>query len=221
MLNESKGNMYGFVTHTWNTVKGKCPHDCEYCYMKSFPQRDIRFDRNELNTKLGENNFIFVGSSCDMFANEIPTEWIKETLGHCLKFNNKYLFQTKNPSRVLQYKHYFPPNSIIGTTIETNRIFKQMGSTPDPETRSWMMALIKKEGYETMVTVEPIMDFDVPALVNLIKQCQPSWVNIGADSKQHSLPEPDGEKVNELVQELSKFTEVKLKYNIKRIWRRD
>jgi len=25
MLNEVKGNMYGWVTHTWNTIKGKCP----------------------------------------------------------------------------------------------------------------------------------------------------------------------------------------------------
>jgi len=25
-LNKQKGNMYGFVTHTWNVIKGKCPH---------------------------------------------------------------------------------------------------------------------------------------------------------------------------------------------------
>ena len=30
MLNEQKGNMYGFVTHTWNPIKGKCFHcDCD------------------------------------------------------------------------------------------------------------------------------------------------------------------------------------------------
>lgn len=26
-LNISKGNMYEFVTHTWNIIKGKCYHD--------------------------------------------------------------------------------------------------------------------------------------------------------------------------------------------------
>ena len=26
--------MYEFVTHTWNPIKGKCYHDCSYCYMK-------------------------------------------------------------------------------------------------------------------------------------------------------------------------------------------
>lgn len=28
--------MYDFVTHTWNTIKGECPHDCSYCYMKKW-----------------------------------------------------------------------------------------------------------------------------------------------------------------------------------------
>src|SRR3990167_1900105 len=31
MLNKQKGNMYGFVTHTWNPIKGKCSHNCSYC----------------------------------------------------------------------------------------------------------------------------------------------------------------------------------------------
>ena len=31
-LNVAKGNMYEFVTHTWNPIKGICPHGCKYCY---------------------------------------------------------------------------------------------------------------------------------------------------------------------------------------------
>ena len=73
-LNKQKGNMYAFVTHTWNAVKGKCPHDCEYCYMKEFPQGELKFDEKELKTDLGEGNFIFVGSSCDMFADAVPSQ---------------------------------------------------------------------------------------------------------------------------------------------------
>ena len=41
--------MYPWVTHTWNVIKGKCPHDCSYCYMKRFPQGELRFDEKELN----------------------------------------------------------------------------------------------------------------------------------------------------------------------------
>ena len=90
--------MYEFVTHTWNTIKGACPHDCSYCYMKRWgKQNPDRFDEKELKTDLGNGNFIFVGSSCDMFADDIPETWILRTLEHCFKYNNRYLFQTKNP----------------------------------------------------------------------------------------------------------------------------
>ena len=85
-LNISKGNMYEFITHTWNTVKGKCIHDCSYCYMKRFKTlKDIRFDESELKTNLGTNNFIFVGSSNDLFSDNIPREWIMKTFEHCDK----------------------------------------------------------------------------------------------------------------------------------------
>ena len=110
-LNKQKGNMYGFVTHTWNAVKGKCPYDCSYCYMKVFPQGKLHFDEKELKTNLGEGNFIFVGSSCDMWAKKIPLEWIVEILEHCRKHpKNTYLFQTKNPERFIPYqnKNLFP-----------------------------------------------------------------------------------------------------------------
>lgn len=110
MLNESKGNMYNFVTHTWNTVKGACPHDCSYCYMKRFGnQKPVRFDEKELKTDLGQGNFIFVGSSCDLFAESIPKKWINATLLQCYCYDNKYLFQSKNPERMaLSLIDHFP-----------------------------------------------------------------------------------------------------------------
>ena len=78
-LNKSKGNMYEFVDATWNVIKGECPHACEYCYVKRWGrQNPIRFDESELKTDLGEGNFIFVGSSCDMFADTIPEQWIED-----------------------------------------------------------------------------------------------------------------------------------------------
>lgn len=48
-LTKSRGNMYPFVTHTWNAIKGICFHDCPYCYMKKFDGLlPIRFDPKEL-----------------------------------------------------------------------------------------------------------------------------------------------------------------------------
>ena len=64
-LTKSRGNMYPFVTHTWNAIKGICFHDCPYCYMKKFDGLlPIRFDPKELEVNLGEGNFIFVGNGC-------------------------------------------------------------------------------------------------------------------------------------------------------------
>ncbi len=68
-----------------------------------------------------------------------------------------------------------------------------------------------------MITVEPIMEFDINGFVELIKECQPDQVNIGADSGRHNLPEPPKGKVLELIQELKKFTTVVEKKNLGRL----
>ena len=220
MLRPAKGNMYSFVTHTWNVIKGKCPHDCSYCYMKQFKQPELHFDEKELKTDLGEGNFIFVGSSCDMWADLVPADWINKTVSHCEKYSqNTYLFQSKNPERFYRLATHFnyPTNTILGTTIETNRIYPQMGETPSSHERSEYMSFIS-EYFKTMVTIEPIMDFDLNVLVDLVQYCNPLWVNIGADSKGHNLSEPSSEKITALIEELSKFTKVIPKKNLNRIW---
>lgn len=97
-MNKQTGNMYPFVTHTWNPIRGRCPYDCIYCYMKVYPQAEFRFVEKELKSNLGKGNFIFVGSSADMWASVVPSDWLFKVLVHCRGFNNKYLFQSKNPS---------------------------------------------------------------------------------------------------------------------------
>jgi len=213
--------MYPFVTHTWNTVKGKCPHGCTYCYMKRFgEQKPVRFDADELKTDLGEGNFIFVGSSCDMFADGINPEWATAVIDHCNRFDNEYLFQTKNPKRfyghLVDMKECLPAVSVTGTTIETNRVYPEMGKAPHPNERSEYMEKLSLS-HTAMVTIEPIMDFDTEELAKLVLRCRPKWVNIGADSQGHNLPEPPKEKVLELIERLKEFTEVKVKDNLKRI----
>ena len=61
------------------------------------------------------------------------------------------------------------------------------------------------------------MDFDLPELVQMIKDISPEFVSVGADSKGHNLPEPSGEKVSALIEELEKFSQVKQKDNLKRL----
>ncbi len=212
-LNKSKGNMYSFISHTWNTIKGECFHNCSYCYMKRWgKQNPIRFDDKELKTDLGNGNFIFVGSSNDMWARNIPDDWIQRILDHCSKFDNSYMFQTKNPQNI---RRELIPNSSVCVTLETNRHYPEiMRNCPTPEQRVEQITLIKHPLY---VTIEPMMDFDLPVLVEMLKSCEPIQVNIGADSGGNGLPEPPKEKVLQLVHELQKFTTIHNKVNLKRI----
>ena len=217
MMRESKGNMYGFVNFTWNICKGVCPHGCTYCFMRQFKQNPLRFDEKELKTDLGAGNFIFVGSSCDMWADAVDGDWIKKILNHCAKYpKNKYLFQTKNPKRFDKFKDLIPKESVLGTTIETNRRYPQMGQAPDVKDRAFFIGQLSKD-FETCITLEPIMDFDLDDFVRLIREAGPDWVNIGADSKNHNLPEPSKEKILALVEKLKGFTEIKKKSNLGRL----
>ena len=214
-LNKTSGNMYTWITHTWNTIKGACPHDCHYCYMKRFGlQRNVRFDNSELKTDLGEGNFIFIGSSCDMFAMEIPGDWILKTLDKASMFENEYLFQSKNPQRMAYYTDHIPVGAGVCTTIETNRIYYGC-KAPSPSYRSRGMELLS--GFPRYVTIEPIMEFDLTPLVDLIKRCEPLQVNIGADSGGNGLPEPSSAKIFALEEALSKFSQVKRKRNLSRL----
>ena len=80
---------------------------------------------------MGIDNFIFVGSSCDMFADNIKSEWIKEIIKFCDQFKNKYLFQTKNPKRFLEFMEFTVMycKSVLCTTIETNRHYHEIRIT--------------------------------------------------------------------------------------------
>lgn len=218
-LNIQKGNMYGFVTHTWNAIKGKCSHDCKYCYMKRFPQNPIRLDEKEFKTDLGKDNFIFVGSSTDMFAKDVPGEWIDKVINYCLKYpDNTYLFQSKNPERFLDFQSNLEqlPNLIIGTTIETNRLGFNYNA---PEVWERGFYISKVDFAQRMVTIEPVMDFDVDILVNWIEDIDPSFINIGADSTKNNLSEPSKEKIKDFIKGLEKFTKVNLKTNIERLYK--
>jgi DNA repair photolyase len=224
-LNTSKGNMYEWITHTWNTVKGECPHECSYCYMSAIRRRfnkgpqPPRFDETELRTNLGVGNFIFVGSSNDLFADGIPDEWIIRTLDHCAKFDNRYLFQSKNPARILDFiNHPVFCRSVVCTTIESSYHFPDfMGRTDEPIIRSRAMRELSRRGVLTYVTIEPIMKFHLNTLVEYVAECNPTQVNIGADSGHNLLPEPSRDNVIALITDLKKFTTVKQKTNLARL----
>jgi DNA repair photolyase len=221
-LNKQTGNMYPFVTHTWNPIRGKCPHDCLYCYMKVYPQPELHFAEKEMGTALGGGNFIFVGSSTDMWCEEVPSQWILDTLKHCREYANRYLFQSKNPARFLKFIGSFPPNTILGTTIETTAYQSpNYSKAPAPLGRAEAMIKLRVNGIPRMVSIEPIMDFDLKIMVELITLIRPEFISVGADSKGHNLPEPNRLKTKELLNSLEERTTVKIKDNLNRLLRQE
>jgi DNA repair photolyase len=221
-LNKSTGNLYEFVTHSWNPVKGMCPYACSYCYVeRAFrrfgkTQNSLRLDEKELQTNLGKGNFIFVCSGCDLFHPDVPDEWRIEVINKAARHDNKYLWHTKNPKRASGF--LYPPKSILCVTIESNIPWPGISKAPQPAER---IAALKQWKGEKMITVEPIMDFDVMTFSEMIASCNPVQVNIGADSGSNHLPEPSTEKIGDFVDALRHFTRVYLKPNLRRLYKEE
>jgi len=218
-LNKAKGNMYGFVTHTKNIIKGVCPHNCSYCYMRKWwpSMKPPRVDEKELGEKVGIEKTIFMGSGIDMWAEGIPDEWIRRVLNYCdNKFpNNTWFFQSKNPGRFGDW--ISNKKSILCTTIETTDYYQIiMGKCPPPEKRYQDFANLKQP--KKMVTIEPIMDFNITKLLYWLIDINPIQINIGADSGGNHLPEPSTKKLKLLIDRLMHFNlKVHLKPNLNRL----
>jgi len=85
--------------------------------------------------------------------------------------------------------------------------------------RSKEMPLGKVKGNMYIgITIEPICDFDVIPVLQVIDKIKPEFVNIGADSKGNNLPEPSWEKVIELIEGIKELgIEVREKSNLDRL----
>lgn len=223
-LNISKGNMYEFITHTWNPLGGACSHNCSYCSTQKlmrYPAIEQKYSgyarliEKEFKTNLGTGNFIFVAAQNDLFASNISFKMIVKTMEYCKQFNNSYMFQSKHPGNMVYNEPIMPIDTVLCTTIESNRWFPViMGNSPLPEHRAEWFSESQRIKY---LTIEPILDFDLLEFTEMIKMINPIQVNIGADSGKNGLPEPPKEKVISLISELQKFTTVYQKYNLKRL----
>jgi DNA repair photolyase len=224
MLKESHGNMYDWVTHMHTHLRGKCSHECSYCYVQrnrfGTPKRYTgapALDQWELDVDYGMNRTIFIEHMNDMFADSIKDAWICAILDHCVRYDkNTYVFQTKNPERALEFISHFPSSYMIGTTIESNLNVFAVSKAPLVEDRAhgiWMFA----DRCPTFITIEPIMQF-TGAFAKMIIDARPTFVNIGADSKRSLLPEPSQKEVMELAKRLqSHGVEIKKKINLDRL----
>jgi DNA repair photolyase len=217
-VNKSKGNMYEWVTHTWSPGIG-CSHQCSYCYVRKYREQPSVFKLDLPFPTLGEGKMIFVGHLCDMWAKDVSRDDIAQVLAHCVHYPNSYMFQSKNPERFETIGLLFPSDTLLGATVETNRqdIIDKLSKAPPIMERLNSIRRLN-EWRRCFLTIEPILDFDLDIFTKLIVSVNPAWVNIGADSKSHNLPEPPSQKVKELVFKLTDSgIEVRNKENLLRI----
>lgn len=221
---ETKGNMYPGVK-TWNPLGGECPHKCGYCsthnlmrypVIKAKYSGELRLDEKAMTKNLGHDHTWFVCAQNDLFAESVPDNVIREILAYTAYFpKNDFLFQSKNPARMIDYIPYFPNRAMLGTTIESNRDNLSC-EAPGMKARSSAMEFLGHY-YPTFITIEPVTEFDLKKFVDLLEFANPSKINIGADSKNNHLPEPSGEKVMQLIAELSEFFTIVRKTNLERL----
>jgi hypothetical protein len=168
----------------------------------------------ELRVNYGNSKTIFIEHCTDLFAKEVPNEFIDRIIHHCKEFpNNTYVFQSKNPSRFLEWS--FPKGRVLGTTIETNRNTPEISKAPRPRERAEAMIGITGRKF---ITIEPVLDFDVDILAGWIAEIRPEFLNLGADSKGHGLPEPTVEKIQQLTDKLHEYgIELREKHNLARL----
>jgi hypothetical protein len=159
---------------------------------------------------------IFVSDMGDLWGEWVPNEWIKKVLKAVEQSPDAtFLFLTKNPVRYYEFLHQMPDKVVLGTTIESNRQLVGTSKAPPVFWRAWAMTHL--DFRPKMVSIEPILDFDMEPFVRMIQLIHPEFVYCGMDNWNHHLPEPTLEKTQLLITELRKFTEVREK-TIRRAW---
>jgi len=141
-----------------------------------------------------------------------PPSVMYAVVGFCYSFpSTNFLIQSKNPAFFKKYK--FPDNVLLGTTIETNRdeVAAKFSSAPPPSAR--FKAMIELKHPKKVITIEPILEFDLDVLVRWIRKIKPSIVYVGYDShpKENRLDEPPFELTNKLGPRIREFAEVRIK----------
>jgi len=201
---------------SWNPFKG-CQFDCSYC-IPSFQLQAKRQKHNcnlcyeyaphehpeRLNAFPSERTVFVCGNSDICFSTIDYTHKIISAINNRNRRypNKEYYFQSKRPAYFKPFLKYFPDNVILLTTLETNRDegYREVSKAPLPSKR---YRQFKKLAYQRkVVTIEPVMNFDLEVFLDWIVELDPEYVWLGYNSrpKQVTLPEPSKKKMRKLIE---------------------
>jgi hypothetical protein len=80
--------------------------------------------------------------------------------------------------------------------------------------------MLRLQHSRKIVTVEPVLDFDVEIMAKWVREIGPEVCYVGYDSKRNYLPEPELYKVEVLMKKLKEITDVRAK-TIRKAWWED
>ena len=209
-------------TKTYNPFLG-CLYDCVYCE-SSFKKvlrwisrrnkcqdcRDYRphYHPERLRTaSIPSAKTIFVFGQGDIAFCE--PEYVRKTIrlikSHRPKIRKEYYFQSKNPACLEQYIGEYPWNSIMVTTLETNRDegYELISRSPVPSVR--FRDFLGLDYPRKVVTIEPVMDFDLDEFLEWMLKLKDQeslryvWFGYNSNPDKVQLPEPSEEKSQEFV----------------------
>lgn len=211
---KAKTNMYP-KTKTWNPFKG-CKFDCTYCgpSFKRQARRQLHICQQCADyvphchekrlANIPSSPIVFVAGNADISF--CPPRFTRKIIAAIKariqrgRGNQTFYFQSKRPACFEQFLDEFPPEVILVTTLETNRDegYREVSKAPVPSKR---YEQFKSLDYpRKVVTVEPVMDFDLKIFSRWIISLKPEYVWLGLNSKKKpKLPEPSEEKLRGLV----------------------
>lgn len=192
----------GWADFTVNSVKGKCPMNCSYCYAIKFYNRKpsdifkdptIRWDekawqdfKRDLQRKKKPVR-IFVGSTIELFGDWIKPEWLKTIFDTVKEYpQHTFIFLTKQPQNLIKYSPY-PENCWVGMSVDT---MSRYGDITD--TFSRIKATVK------FVSFEPMLDYTPPDLRYV------DWVIVGQQTPSKLSTQPKREWIIDLVKSCDK-----------------
>ena len=209
--------MFDVIDKTWNPVIG-CLHNCTYCWARRLAEtklKDVERYRDgfvpklvdkELSKRFHRQN-VFVSDMGDLFGNWVPPECIVKVIDAIKKSpTSNFLFLTKNPGRYREFLDFYPENLVLGATIETNRDYHVSQA---PTTAERYKAMVELPYRNKLISIEPIMDFDLETFVQWIREIEPVLVHVGYDNYNNNLPEPSLSKTYQLIDQLRVFNRVK------------
>ncbi len=202
---------------TWNPFRG-CRFDCTYCgptfkrQAKRQKQNCVQcydysphYHEERLKTIPSEEIVFVCGNGDISFCEPAFTRRIIEQIKrHHSRTPKTFYLQSKRPAYFAQFTSEFPDNVILLTTLETNRDKPAVSKAPVPSERYRQFKALDYP--RKVVTIEPVMDFDLDVFTGWIRDLGVEYVWLGLNSHPEALalPEPSPEKLKEFTGLLAK-----------------